>query len=132
MSVIVTNARNRIAYNVVRSLGQKGIRIYAADSVARSMTAQSRYVSGHFLYPSPYRNPEGFIDCLSTELRRLRAEVLIPVFEETFLIAKHKERLAPLVAMALPDYEQILLAHNKDRWDTIARGLGIPVPRVYS
>ena len=132
MSVVVTNARNRIAYNVVRSLGQRGVPVYVADSVSRPMSAASRYASGHFTYPSPFHDPEGFIECLATELPRLGADVLIPVFEETFLIARHKARLSPLVSMAVPDYDQILTAHNKDKWELVARRLGIPVPAAYS
>jgi predicted ATP-grasp superfamily ATP-dependent carboligase len=131
-SVIVTNARNRIAYNVVRSLGRRGIPVYAADSVPRAMTFASRYTRGHFLYPSPFRDPAGFIDCLLAEAHRLEKPVLIPVFEETFLVAKHRDRLAPHMALAVPDYSQILAAHNKDRWEAIARGLDILVPSTYS
>jgi predicted ATP-grasp superfamily ATP-dependent carboligase len=132
MSVIVTNAKNRIAYNVVRSLGEKGVAIYAADFVPRSMCFASRYVRGHFIYPSPFRDPDGFIDCLLTEIERVKAKVLIPVFEETFLISKHMDRLSPHVALALPTYEQILAAHNKDAWEHVARRLGVPVPSNYS
>ena len=128
MSVVVTNAKSRIAYNVVRSLGQKGLEVFVADFVPRSMSASSRYSAGHFVYPSPFRNPAGFIECLASELPRVRADVLIPTFEETFLIAKHKATLEPLVAMALPDYDQILIAHNKDRWEEIAKRIGILVP----
>lgn len=132
MSVIVTNARNRIAYNVARSLGEKGIPVYAADFVPRSMAFASRYVRGHFVYPSPFRHQEGFLSCLLENVERLKAKVLIPVFEETFLVAKHKVELSEQVALAVPDYAQVLLAHNKDRWESVARSLDIPVPRTYS
>jgi predicted ATP-grasp superfamily ATP-dependent carboligase len=129
MSVIVTNAKNRIAYNVVRSLGQRGIEVYTADFVPRSMSFASRYSKGHFLYPSPFRDQEGFVQRMIDEIQRLKADVLIPVFEETFLVAKHKEKFSRHVKMVLPDYEQILLAHNKDRWEQLARRLEIPVPK---
>jgi len=132
MSVIITNAKNRIAYNVVRSLGQKGIELYTADFVPGSMSFASRYSKGHFLYPSPFRDPESFVQRLIDEIQRLRVEVLIPVFEETFLVAKHADRLSECVSMVLPDYEKILIAHNKDRWAQIARKLDIPVPASYS
>jgi predicted ATP-grasp superfamily ATP-dependent carboligase len=132
MSAIVTNARNRIAYNVARSLGRRGIPVFAADSVRRAMTFASRYVRGHFQYPSPYREPQPFVDSLIAHARRLEARVLVPVFEETFLVARHREQLARDIAFVVPDYEQILLAHNKDRWDPIARGLGISVPGSWS
>ena len=64
MSAIVTNARNRVAYNVVRSLGQKGVPVYTADFVPHSMSFASRYSKGHFIYPSPFREPDGFLSCL--------------------------------------------------------------------
>ena len=128
MSVIVTHARNRIAYNVVRSLGRKGIGVYTADSIPRAMSFASRYSTGHFIYPSPFTDPEGFIGRLIEEIGRLQVQVLIPVFEETFLLAKHSARLSNRVATVLPSYEHILLAHNKDRWVETARTLGIPVP----
>lgn len=132
MSALVTNAQNRIAYNVVRSLGRKGIALYTADFVPRAMSFASRYSKGHFVYPSPFRDPEGFVQRLIEEIQRLRIDVLIPVFEETFLVAKHAARFSACVSMVLPDYEQILIAHNKDRWSPIACQLDIPVPRSYS
>ncbi|MBI5236576.1 MAG: ATP-grasp domain-containing protein [Deltaproteobacteria bacterium] len=132
MSVIVTNARNRIAYNVVRSLGQKGIDVYTADFVKRSMSFSSRYSKGRFLYPSPFTEQEAFIGALIENIKKVEAHALIPVYEETFLISKYKSTLEKHVKLAVPDYEQILTAHNKDRWSSIALDLGIPVPRSYT
>lgn len=57
--------------------------------------------------------------------------VLIPAYEETFLISKNKERFRGLARMAIPDYDQILTAHNKDRWESLAHRLGIPVPNSW-
>jgi predicted ATP-grasp superfamily ATP-dependent carboligase len=132
MSALVTNARNRIAYNVARSLASKKIPVYAADFVPRSMSFASRHVKGHFVYPSPFRDPDAFVASLLEQIDRLRIDVLIPVFEETFLVAKHKDRFAPHVSMVVPDYDQVLVAHNKDRWEAVARAAGIRVPRTYS
>lgn len=132
MSVIVTNAKNRIAYNITRSLGKKGISVYSADFVSPSMTFASRYSKGNFIYPSPYSNQQAFIDCLIKKSIQMEADVLIPVFEETFLIAKHKALLSKYVSLVLPDYHQVLIAHNKDQWEPIASELGIPVPLSFS
>jgi len=132
MSVIVTNAKNRIAYAIVRSLGEKGIDVYTADFVPRSMCFASRFSRGHFIHPSPFKDQEGFIDCIIENVHRLKAQVLIPVFEETFLLSKYKDVVSPHVAMAIPDYGQVLTAHNKDRWMPLAGSLGIPVPRTFT
>jgi predicted ATP-grasp superfamily ATP-dependent carboligase len=128
---IVTNAKNRIAYNIVRSLGQKGIPVFTADFVPRSMSFASNYSKGHFRYPSPFRDQKGFIDCLLEWTNSVKDCVLIPVFEETFLISKFKDRLIGNCKMIIPDYHQILVAHNKDRWQPLAHQLGIPCPETY-
>ncbi len=132
MTVIVTNAKNRIAYNIARSLGQKGIPVFSADFISPAMTFASRFSKSNFIYPSPYKNQQAFIDCLLDQCNKLKAEVLIPVFEETFLIAKHKDLVSKHVNLVLPDYEQILTAHNKDQWESIATKLGIPIPHSIS
>jgi predicted ATP-grasp superfamily ATP-dependent carboligase len=129
---IVTNAKNRIAYNIVRSLGEKGIDVYTADFVPHSMSFSSRYSKGNFLYPSPFRDQQGFVDCLRKRTLALKSCVLIPVFEETFLVAKYRHELSCHAKMVVPDYSQVLIAHNKDRWEPIARACGIPVPETYA
>lgn len=127
--VLVTNAKSRTAYNVVSSLGARGIKVYTSDFVRRSMAFASRYSQGHFLYPSPYSNQEEFIHKIIETIQRLKIDVLIPVSEETYLISKFKPTLSSHVRMVLPDYDKILIAHNKDRWTPVARGLGIAVPK---
>lgn len=131
MNILVTNAKNRIAYNVIQSLTAKGHQVYCADFIPRSMSNYSRYTKGHFLYPSPFSKQDEFVECLLLKIEQLKIDVLIPVFEELFLVAKYKERFADKVKLAIPDYEQILIAHNKDQWEPIATQLGIPVPETY-
>lgn len=132
MSAIVTNAKNRISYNIVRSLGQKGIEVHTSDFAALSMSFASRYSTSHFLYPSPFSYQKEFIECMIQNIKHLKAHVLIPVFEETYLISKFKDKLSKHVRMVIPDYDQILTAHNKDKWIPIANRLNIPVPQSYS
>ncbi|MFC1524315.1 ATP-grasp domain-containing protein [Thermodesulfobacteriota bacterium] len=132
MTVLVTNAKSRMAYNVARSLGQKGIDVIASDFVSTSMSFASRYVKNRFIYPSPFRQGDSFIDCLIERIQRHDIKVLIPIFEETFLISKNKDRFDGLVGFVLPDYEQILLTHNKDQWEKTARENGLNVPNNYS
>ena len=96
MSVIVTNAKNRIAYTIVKSLGEKGIPVFTADFVPLSMSFASRFSKGHFIYPSPFREQEAFIESIIKNIGRLGADVLIPVFEETFLrLEIQRDRVPP-------------------------------------
>lgn len=131
MRVLVTNAKNRISYNIVRSLAGKGIEVYCADFVPRAMCFYSRYSSCHFLYPSPFREQERFVAHLIAKIQELKIDVLMPVFEELFVVAKHKTLFSQHVKLAVPDYEQVLTAHNKDKWEPLAAELQIPVPRSF-
>jgi len=131
MSVVVTNAKSRVAYNIVRSLGEKGIPVYTSDFVRSSMSFYSRYSKGHFLYPTPFGQQEQFIQSIIQNVQRLKVDVLVPVHEETFLMAKCKDELSKHVKCVLPDYSQILLVHNKDRWIHLARSLKVPSPSTY-
>lgn len=132
MTAIVTNAKNRIAYNIVKSLGRRNVPVITSDFLRLSMSFFSRYSKGHFIYPSPFnQNNEKFIDCLIDNIIKYKADVLIPVSEETFLVSKFKNRIEKYVGLALPEYSKILIAHNKDNWETVAKSLGIDVPDSY-
>lgn len=129
-TVIVTSGKSRVAYNIVRSLGKRGCHVFVGDTEPWAMSAASRYAHGSFVYPSPFTQAEAFKDCLLQQIKELKATVLIPVLEETFLVAKYKDELARHVKLVVPDYKQILAAHNKDRWEPLAEKLGIHHPRT--
>lgn len=132
MTVIVTNAKSRIAYNIVKSLGRKEIEVVTSDFVSLSMSFFSKYSKSHFVYPSPFSlDNDNFIECILEKIISLKADVLIPVAEETFLVAKYRDRLSRHVCLAVPDYDQILIAHNKDNWEAVARKLHINVPETF-
>lgn len=97
----------------------------------KAMSFYSRYSTGHFIYPTPFSKQNEFVACLISNIKDLKIDVLIPVYEELFLVAKHKQELAQHVKMAVPDYSQILTVHNKDRWKPVAQGLNIPVPNTF-
>ena len=129
--VLITNANSRIAYVALKSLATRGIKVSTSDFVRTALSFFSKYSHNHFVYDSPYSKPMQFIDSLITNIRQYDYQVLLPVHEETFLIAKHKETLSKFIKLPIPDYRSILLAHNKDKLLEIATKLGIPVPRTY-
>ena len=94
------------------------------------MSNYSRYCSGHFVSPSPFTQQEAYVECLIEKIQELKIDVLVPVFEELFLIARHKDEFNRYVNLAIPDYKQILIAHNKEVWEPIARKLEVEVPRT--
>ena len=128
MKVLVSNAKSRISYNIIKELSKNGADVYSADFVATAMSFYSRYSKAHFLYPSPFSRQKEFVSFLIDKIKELEIDVFIPVFEELFLVSRHLEEFSEHVKLAVPNYAQVLIAHNKDRWEPAARNLDIAVP----
>ncbi|MCL6582628.1 MAG: ATP-grasp domain-containing protein [bacterium] len=129
MRVLITNGQNRIAYAALRSLGCRGISVCAADFIPWAMCFSSRYCQGHFRYPSPFRKPQECINSLIENGRRQNCRILLPIYEETFLIAKYQDKLKSHFSLAVPEYEKMLMVHDKKRLYELAQRLEIPTPR---
>ena len=131
MSALITFGRNRMAYTALKSLASKGIRTVVGDSFSPSMCFYSRHCREHFIYPSPYQHPRQFIEALARKGRECGCQVVIPMHEEGFVIARHRRHLAPHLKIPLSDYDQIMLLHSKERFYDIARKLDVPIPRTF-
>jgi predicted ATP-grasp superfamily ATP-dependent carboligase len=96
------------------------------------MAMRSRYVRGTFVHPSPFKDPGGFVQCLLDTADEYSAKVLMPILEETFLVARSAERLKGRLAMALPDYGTLLNVHDKYRLGLLAKRIGVSSPNLAS
>jgi predicted ATP-grasp superfamily ATP-dependent carboligase len=131
MGALITFARNRMAYTALRSLSRRGVRVVMGDSFSPSMGFYSRYCQEHFVYPSPYLFPERFIEALAQKARSTGCRVIMPMHEEGYIIARYRDRLTPYAKVPLPDYDQIMMLHSKDRFYGYSEKLGLPIPRTY-
>jgi predicted ATP-grasp superfamily ATP-dependent carboligase len=130
MNVLITNANSRMALCLARSGAKKGHSIIAADYIPHSMTFFSKYVSKKFLYPSPYSAPNDFLCTIKEKIAQYGIDVLIPIHEETFLMAKHAGELQEMTHVAVPDYKAILLVHGKDSLYELLKSLHILTPKT--
>jgi len=130
MKILVTSANTRMAYVITKALVDRGFEVVVADFIPRALCFYSKYGKNNFLYPSPYTEQEDFIDCLVKKSEELGISFILPVHEETFLIAKHRKRFENTVKLAIPPYEQILLAHSKDQLVSICEKLNVNVPKT--
>ena len=130
MGALLTFGRNRMAYTALRSLAGRGIRVVVGDSFSPCMSSYSRYCHDHFVYPSPYLFPEQFIDSLARKAEECDCSVLIPMHEESYVIAQYRDRLTPHIKLTLPSYDQIMTLHGKDRFYRLAAEWGLPIPKT--
>lgn len=131
IDVLLTYGWNRVAYNILRSLSSKGIKVCVGDTSRLSMSFWSKYSDKSFLYPSFYSHPQSFINCLKSNFSKYRPKVYIPTHEETFIVAKYIEELKPFgVEIPISDLDTLKTLQLKHKIIELAKRLKISTPNT--
>ena len=132
MSVLVTDASGNHALAVIRSLGQRGIRVVAADSSRFTQGGFSRFCARRALYPSPVRGIREFQAGLLRMIETIRPAVLMPMTERTLTaLASVRHEIESRVTLApLPSRRALEVAFDKQATVDLAASLGVAVPRT--
>ena len=130
--VFVTDASERAALAVIRSLGNKGIEVTAGDSVSFNAGFLSKYCEHRILYPSPERDRERFVKFLLDHVKENKYDLLVPVTDFTAIpLSRHKDEFECYVRVAVPPFEVAVKAFDKARTVVIADEEGIRHPRTF-
>lgn len=129
-SVLVTSGSTRIAYTICKTLAKHGFTVFVGERTRLCMAAASRHCSGSMRYASPFTQEERFLGDISRFVERHSIDILIPVLEESYTLAKNAGRFSCGAASFLPEYSQVLAVHDKGQLTQRARSLGIPVPET--
>lgn len=76
IDVVITYGWNRVAYNILRSLSLKGLKVAVGDTSKAAMARKSKYCGYSFSYPSFYRNPKQFIENFEINFQIMKAKSL--------------------------------------------------------
>lgn len=129
LDVVITHAYNRIAYNILRSLSQKGLKIGVGNDLHSGMCEFSRLAAVKFRHPPFYREPERFIQRVVEVLSRYNPSIYIPPDEDAFVVAKYIAAFSHLpVNIPVAPYETIRMLDNKSSSTRLAASIGIPTP----
>jgi predicted ATP-grasp superfamily ATP-dependent carboligase len=125
----VTDANNRVALAVIRSLGRRGIPVAACAFKTWAASARlgfsSRYVRRRLLLPEIWS--EGWIDLLDRSLGK--EGLLLPVSINTLLgVLSHRERFCGRLVL-LPEYAVLREVNSKLGLRQHASACGIPMPQ---
>jgi predicted ATP-grasp superfamily ATP-dependent carboligase len=131
VDVLLTQAWGRSAYNVVRSLGRRGLSVVVGTDRFSSMAAYSRYAAGTFQHALAIAQTTEFISDVRHALQQYAPNVYMPTAEDTFIIAKFSDHL-PRERTVIPiaSFETIRTLHKKDALARLAASLSIPTPRT--
>lgn len=129
--VILTYCWNRVGYTILKSLHQKGLKVWAADTSKRNICSMSKFCTGSFTYPNPFTEEDAFILVLKDKVAELRPRVLMPTHDESVVIMRHRDEFPVDLIIPYEGEEKLLLLANKAKSTEIARKAGVPVPEVY-
>lgn len=129
--VILTYCWNRVGYTILKSLHQKGLKVWAADTSKRNICSMSKFCTGSFTYPDPFTEEDAFIQVLKDKVAELRPRVLMPTHDESVVIMRHRDEFPVDLIIPYEGEEKLLLLANKAKSTELARKAGVPVPEVY-
>lgn len=130
MKVLITSSRMPFALGMVRQLSAAGHEVYSADTYAQSPGSHSKYLAGHFVYPSSRNETEAFIDALERIVTENGIDVVVPAFEEAFFISTQLERLSRAATMFVAPFASLARLHDKAAFEALVRGLDLPIPET--
>jgi predicted ATP-grasp superfamily ATP-dependent carboligase len=130
-TVLVTDAGRTSAIAFLRSLGQKGWRVVAADADERSAGFRSRYAAERVVYPSPRASPRAFVEFLHAWLTAHPVDLVVPVTDECIHpLAHQRARFEGLTRLAIASDEALATVTDKHATLELARRLGVPFPET--
>ena len=130
MRVLITSSRMPFALGMVRRLAGEGRAIYAADDYSLSSGNHSKYLAGHFVYPSPRSDTTGFLAELERIVSEHEIDVLVPTFEETFYISTQIERLSRFTNVFASPFATLARLHDKGAFESLVAKLGLRIPET--
>lgn len=129
--VILTYCWNRVGYTILKSLHRKGLKVWAADTSKKNICSMSKFCSGSFTYPDPFKEEAAFIKVLKDKIAELQPKVLMPTHDESVVIMRHRDELPKELIIPYESADKLLMLANKAESTEVARKAGVAVPEVY-
>ena len=131
VDALVTHGWGRIAYNIVRSLGRKGLKVALGTDEFSGMAVLSRYTAAKFRHPSFVRQVPEFISSLTKAMRSFCPRVYLPSEQEVLVVSKYREHFRNLeTRIPIAPFATLRVLHKKDALGRLAASLEVPTPQT--
>lgn len=132
--VIVTYGRSLMSLVIAQSLSRRGVEVIGCDDVDMTVLSFSRFVDDTFRHASPEDGEDAYIESLLENIKRLKPDddrpyILMPVFRNTRIIARHKDKISPHITVAAPDWESISKIFPKENLAVTAAQANANAPK---
>lgn len=129
--VILTYCWNRVGYTILKSLHRRGLKVWAADTSKKNICSMSKFCTGSFTYPDPFKEEAAFIKVLKDNIAELQPKVLMPTHDESVVIMSHRDEFPKNLIIPYESADKLLMLANKAESTEEARKAGVAVPEVY-
>jgi len=131
MDAIVLDGNQRSSLAITRSLGKRGLSVAVGEERGNSLSSRSRHSVESFTYPSPARDPAGFVEALRTHAQGKRGAVLFPGTDVTMKEVLARRGLLE-ENLRIPFAEVHRYDSLTDKWNlfSVAERSGVPIPRT--
>ncbi|MGW0037620.1 ATP-grasp domain-containing protein [Gordonia sp. NPDC003376] len=127
--VLATTSRMPFAVDEIHKLGETERFLVASDTFRAAPGSHSRGAKKHITVPAPTQETEAFVDKVIDTIDAEQINWLLPMFEEVFYLAAHRDRIADGrdVELFFPDLETLRTVHDKVSFAQLCTELGLPV-----
>lgn len=126
----MTTSRMPFAVDEIRKLGTVGNMVVASDTFGATPGSHSRGAAHHIVTAPPTQETEKFIDDIIAAIDEYEIDVVLPMFEEVFYLADHRDRLEGRAELFFPDFATLARVHQKITFAELCRDLDLPVAEL--
>jgi predicted ATP-grasp superfamily ATP-dependent carboligase len=126
--VLLSEGSSTSAREALTILGLAGHAVEICDPDAHCLARFSRFLSKFHRCPGLARHPAAFLAFIEQLLATRRFDVLLPIHEQGYVLARAQQRIAAHVGIALPSFASYRTAHSKAGFSRLLDELGLPQP----
>ncbi|MGZ8177375.1 ATP-grasp domain-containing protein [Williamsia sp. SKLECPSW1] len=124
--VLITFGRSFLTLDLARLMAAGGHSVTVVDSITLPVSRFSNAVDAFLRVPAPTFAPREYCRELARIVRERAIDMVIPVHEETDIIAQMREVFPDTCELFLSDFETENNLHNKYEFQRVLSEMGIP------
>src|SRR5580693_1140766 len=128
LRVLVSEGNSTSAREAITILGLAGHSVEVCDPSPYCLARFSRFVEKFHRCPGLRDDPAGYLAFVEKLLAARHFDVLLPIHQQGFVLARVQQRLLDCVGLALPDFENYRTAHSKTGFSRLLDRWGLPQP----
>jgi predicted ATP-grasp superfamily ATP-dependent carboligase len=128
LHVLLSEGSSTSAREALTILGLAGHVVEVCDPDAHCLARFSRWCRKFHRCPGLATHPAAFLAFIEKLLAARRFDVLLPIHEQGYLLARAQQRIAATVGIALPSFASYRTAHGKAGFNRLLSELRLPQP----